>query len=177
MSYYILPKHNYTFDINPTYQSDPLHVYISHSLHTYLCDSMQSINQLEQGALIDDKDNSGDSAIVVASECGYLNIVEYLLNCGAKIEDKCLYFAAVEKKGEMTHFWLSRGLNMHYKNLDGHTALQVLARNQDGWDFKNKKTHIMSTLYRWPVTMLIVVLQELAIFDELDYAGGVDYHG
>jgi len=55
MSYYILPKHNYTFDINPTYQSEPLPVYISHSLHTYLCDSMQSINRLEQCALIDEQ--------------------------------------------------------------------------------------------------------------------------
>ena len=92
----------------------------------------------------------------------HLKTAQYLVSLGANIHDRdskgdsCIIREAKEGVVSVVKFLLSVGANHHDRLSDGKTCFAVASDKL-----------IKRTLYMWPVTMVVIVLQELQIYNML----------
>ena len=97
---------------------------------------------LDRGAHINDKDRNGWTSLNCASHQGHKNIVELLLCRGSDISDQHNYGGTKQKD-----VW-------------GYKSITIES-------LKGRK-EVVSVFEKWPLTMLIVVLQELQVYHLTD---------
>jgi hypothetical protein len=119
---------------------------------------------LSKGADIpNDKDDNGDSPIMWVSEKGHVNIVELLLSKGASPNDK-------DNNGD-SPIMLASSV--------GHASIVELLLSK-GADIPNLESYysliIKDILDKWPISMAIIVLQELSLYYHLDASTIIDLY-
>ncbi|VUD56296.1 hypothetical protein TDB9533_01949 [Thalassocella blandensis] len=95
--------------------------------------SLDTIKQLNADGVdvLSEKDESGNTPLMVASCWGHLNVVEYLLDMGANIEEKNknglapIVFACQSGMHEVAELLLRRGADNRVLNADGESLLMV----------------------------------------------------
>ena len=107
---------------------------------------------------------SGASSLYVASFNGHVEVIKLLLSYGADINDKrsdngisSLYYASEKGHAEVVELLLSQGATVHDISNSGFTAISVSAYYK-----------ITNTLRKWPITMAILIMQELCIYYQTD---------
>ena len=126
---------------------------------------------LFKGADINDKDNDGCSPIIYASNQGHGNVVELLLSKGANINDKdnngCSPIIHASNQGHVNviELLLSKGANIIDITNDADTAISL--SNGD---------RIKYILRKWPISMAILILKELAIYYHTDASTLIDLY-
>jgi ankyrin repeat protein len=121
---------------------------------------------LSRGAKASLKDSYGSTALRGAVIFNNKDIVEMLLNGGANIEEKTpkgdtpLMIASSYGHVDLVAMLLHRGANINAMNEDRGTALCCAL-----WKGRAK---VIKILINWPVTMAILVLQELVVYHLLD---------
>lgn len=107
------------------------HVDLNGNNACLLAAEIGNVKVLEQlrGSDIHQRNNSGLTAIMVASRGGYTQCIKQLLDWGAKINERdekgnaSLAFAAMENKGDAIEMLLERGSDSNGKDIFGYTAL------------------------------------------------------
>ena len=93
-----------------------------------------------------------------------INKVNYLLDDGYDINCRriwsALMWASDQGHIKMTELLLNHGANIHDMNDKGETAMMCAV--------KKGHTKVIKILRNWPVTMTILVLQELVVYHLLD---------
>ena len=144
--------------------------YLSRSLTHWACfhghlDIIQLL--LTKGANIHDKNSSGWSLIMEASRNGLIEIVEFLVNQGANINSidnygwNSLMLATARSNTNIIEFLLVQGAGIHHKTLSGKTCIDIAINEA-------KDENIKSILVNWPIMMVIIVFEELNIYNQLD---------
>ena len=85
---------------------------------------------VEHGANVNAKDSYNDVALAVASECGHLEVVKYLLANGAIIDGYVLYRTAFNGQIEVMKLLIENGADINSadikaSNEEGDTALII----------------------------------------------------
>ncbi len=130
---------------------------------------------------IHDKDDNGWSSIIVASIYGDVYVLELLLSKGAKTHDKDTYgwspIIVASRHGHVNivELLLSKGANIHDSTNDGSTCFSY-ALNMNYNPNPNRKHGLLYRLRKWPTTMAILVLTELALIYRIDSESLVDLH-
>ena len=94
---------------------------------------------LEQGVDIDQKDDGGNTALLLAAKNGHLKAVKWLYEKGANIDesnnegDTALLLAAFEGNWDVLDYLYEKGANIDESNNEGDTAL-LLAAVEGNWD-------------------------------------------
>ena len=103
---------------------------------------------LSKGASVHDKDNHGNSPILAATFRGHMNVVDLLLSKGASLHD-------ISTSG-YTCFFSARDFlyNRH----------------------PYRKHGLLYRLHKWPTTMAILVMTELALYHQVETDSLVDLH-
>ena len=126
---------------------------------------------LSKGANINDKDNSGRSSIIHASIHGHVNVVELLLTKGASINDKnnfgwsSIITASNYGHVNVVELLLTKGANINDITNQGSTAISV-----------SDSDTIKYILRKWPISMAILILKELAIYYQTDASTLIDLY-
>ena len=129
---------------------------------------------LSKGANIHSKNIFGNSPIILMSYTGYIKIIKLLISNGANIYDKdgygnsCISCASINGKIEIIKLLLSNGANINQKNKYNRTPIMEA--------YKNNKIKVIEILKKWPLTMLIIVLQELVVYHLLDCESFIDFY-
>ena len=118
---------------------------------------------LLKGANPNDKNINGDSPIICASSGGHVNVVELLLSKGANPNDKNNY-------GDSPIICASS---------EGHVNVVELLLSKVA-DIPNIESYysliIKDILDKWPISMAIIVLQELSLYYHLDASTIIDLY-
>ena len=140
------------------------------------------------GANIHDKNNKGYSPIIVSPD-GNIEVTELLISFGANVNDKTihgnspLYYASMNI--DIIKLLISNGACIYHENNDGFSILIQAEinfsryKNNEGYPLPiryDKCFEIVQVLKRWPLTMLIVVLQELVVYHLLDCESFSDFN-
>jgi hypothetical protein len=129
---------------------------------------------LHEGADVHAKDNEGVSALLLASAYGRIDIAELLLDGGARMRDKsdngwnALHYACLQGRKYVLQLLLYRDGNIHDKDI----------YKRDAIDFAKQSMHdngTLAILTKWPVTMWIVVMQDLMFYHQLDCDSTQDF--
>ena len=84
---------------------------------------------VEQGASVNATDICGDSPARVATRCGYIDILSYLLSQGAAImgqnNSSLLHVAASNNKLSIAKYLVTQGVDVNLANKGGQTALHI----------------------------------------------------
>ena len=86
---------------------------------------------LDNGALVDEKNNNGSTALMLASASGHTEVVQLLHGKGAAVDEKdedgntALMWASRRGHTEVVHLLLGKGAAVDEKNEDGWTALML----------------------------------------------------
>jgi hypothetical protein len=75
----------------------------------------------------------------------------------------------------MVALLLSHGASVHYINNNGDTCFTI-ARDPDFNPNPNRKYGLFYRLRKWPTTMAILVLEELALYYKIDCSSLIDLH-
>ena len=144
--------------------------YLSRSLIHWSCfhghlDIMQLL--IFKGANPHDKNSSGWSLIMEGSRNGHIEIIEFLLSQGANVNDVCDYgwnsliLASARGNTLTIQLLLSKGAGIHHKTQNGKTCVDVVKDNDE---------NIKSILENWPLMMVIIVSEELNIYNQIAYS-------
>ena len=117
------------------------------------------------------RSDDGCSSLMLASEMGHVEIVALLLSHGVNVNDmvtddvgwSSLMLASHEGHVEVVALLLSHGANGNDMSNTGFTAVSVSA-NYD----------ITNTLRKWPITMAILIMQELNVYYHTDASTLID---
>jgi ankyrin repeat protein len=129
---------------------------------------------LSNGANIHSKNIFRNSPIILTSFTGFIEIIKLLISNGANIYDEdgygnsCISCASINGKVEIIKLLLSKGANINNKNKYNRTPIMEA--------YKNNKIEVIKILKRWPLTMLIIVLQELVVYNSLDFDSFIDFN-
>jgi len=129
---------------------------------------------LSNGANVNHKNIFGNSPIILATFIGSIEITEKLILNGASINDKNnnketpIILASIHAYIEIIQLLLSKGANINDKNKYNRTPIMEA--------YKNKNIEIVEVLQKWPLTMLIIVLQELVVYHLLDCESFIDFN-
>jgi ankyrin repeat protein len=129
---------------------------------------------LSNGANVHHKNIFGNSPIILATFMGSIEITEKLILNGAYINDKNnnkdtpIILASIHGYIEIIKLLLSCGDNINDKNKYNRTSIIEAS--------KNKNIDIVEVLEKWPVTMCIIVLQELVVYHVLDCQSFIDFN-
>lgn len=86
---------------------------------------------------IDEKDNKGSTALMLAAFRGSEDIVRMLVENGAKVNlttdlgCNAFYFAVKEGHKDVVNYLAAHNANVNHKNQHGHTSPQCAAANDD----------------------------------------------
>jgi hypothetical protein len=117
------------------------------------------------------KDNGGCSSIIYASGQGHVNVVELLLSKGANINDKdndgwsSIIYASYQGHVNIVELLLSKGANINDILNDGYTPISL-----------SHSDRIKYILRKWPISMAILILKELAIYYHTDASTLIDLY-
>jgi hypothetical protein len=124
---------------------------------------------------IHEKDRDGWSPIISASYHGHVDIIELILSQGANIHDRdncgrsSILWASWVGHVAIAELLLSRGADIHDKTFyGGHTCFSYALR------FNHIR--LLYRLRKWPTTMAIIMLQELALIYIIDSESVIDLH-
>ena len=129
---------------------------------------------LSNGANIHHKNIFRNSPIILTSFTGFIEIIKLLILNGANIYDEdgygnsCISCASINGKIEIIKLLLSKGANIYQKNKYNRTPIMEA--------YKNNKINVIEILKKWPLTMLIIVLQELSVYHILDCESFIDFY-
>ena len=118
---------------------------------------------LSKGANPNDKDNNGFSPIILASREGHASVVELLLSKGGNPNDKHNYgdspIMCASRRGyaKVVKLLLSKGTDI--PNIESYYSLII-----------------KDILDKWPISMAIIVLQELSLYYHLDASTIIDLY-
>lgn len=136
-------------------------------------DSKEAIELLiERGADIHDRSKIGETAFLFSCWSGHCRVAEALLARGANVHDEDNYgnsslsYAAQFGKVEIVKMLISIGANMHKPNKSFRSAFYLA--------YMFNEFEIVSILRNWPVTMVIVVMQELFVYNQVDVTSFCD---
>lgn len=151
-----------------------------------------------KGANVNDKNNYGDSCILCATKKGYKNVVSLLLENGANVNDfdndnvSSLMVAVERLNTDLIELLMNSGADINQRNSRGQNSLAVLSLRRSnfyidvenicrvmlskGADFKdidnNASSIIKAIVAKWPLTMIVLILQDLFLYYILD-AGSI----
>ncbi len=158
------------------------------NIHHYLIEAVKAEDIVECRRLIEsegaDVHQKGDydlSPILWGSLRGYLDIVELLISKGADVHDKSiigcntLMAASASSHINLLGLLLSNGASLHDVDNHGSTCFS-LALNPDINPHPNRKYGLLYRLRKWPTTMAILVLTELALIYRIDSSSFIDLH-
>jgi ankyrin repeat protein len=129
---------------------------------------------VSKGASIYDVSNDGRRCLIWACYWGRLDIAEFLVSKGASINDKtnnysrCLMQACFNGHLDVAEFLLTKGANIHGINNEGNTCFAIALHDHH--------INILYRLRKWPTTMAIIMLQELALIYIIDSESVIDLH-
>jgi ankyrin repeat protein len=129
---------------------------------------------MSKGANVHDKDTNGWSCLMQACNFGHFDIAEYLESNGASIYEKnnyglsCLMQACGEGHLNIVLLLLSKGASFH-EIVDNMLSCCSVA-------LRYKRIRVLYRLRKWPTTMAIIVLQELALIYIIDSEAIIDLH-
>jgi ankyrin repeat protein len=129
---------------------------------------------LSNGANVHHKNIFGNSPIILATFMGSIEITEKLILNGAYINDKNnnkdtpIILASLHGYIEIIQLLLSCGANINDKNKYNRTP--IMAASKHGY------IEIVKVLEKWPLSMLIIVLQELVVYHILDCSSFIDFN-
>ncbi len=145
---------------------------------------------LSKGANPNDKNNCCNSAILCASRRGSAIVVELLLSKGANPHDKSndgfspIIWASSQGHVNIVELLLSKGANPNDKNNYGHSPIKYASDEghasvvelllSKGADIPND--FINDIFSKWPISMAIIVLQELSLYYHLDASTIIDLY-
>ena len=115
-----------------------------------------------KGANVNDTDNNGLTSLMKASIYGNLDVIKLLLSTGIDIHIKsnnnatAILYASLHSEKEAVQLLLSEGASIYDKTIFGSSCVDVT--------FNNK---IKSIFEKWPITMIIIILQELSLNGDL----------
>jgi ankyrin repeat protein len=118
-------------------------------------------------------ENSGYIPLHWSAQMGHGDIVTLLLDRGSEINERTnkgstpLHCAAFQGRKDAVGILLSRGSDFHLKNDVNWTALSMASIN----DYNP----IVKVLNYWPTTMLVIVTQEICVYNLLDLSSIVDF--
>ena len=122
---------------------------------------------LSNGAEIHSEDKDGFTALMIASDCGHESVVEMLLLHGAYINDQCkggctsLYVACQQKHINVVKLLLCKGADTSFNKNSSFEEIDSI---------------IISILDKWPLTMAIILLQELTVYYFVDLLTLIDLY-
>lgn len=134
--------------------------------HAHVVDLLVS-----KGAKIHDKTDNGASSLFIAAEKGHESVVELLLSKGASVHDKendgysPILWASQKGNVEMIKLLLYSGANLNDRTNNGRTCFALAL---------GERTKFI--LRKWPITMAILVLQELALIYMIDSQSIIDIY-
>ncbi|HEX4793597.1 MAG TPA: ankyrin repeat domain-containing protein [Humisphaera sp.] len=151
---------------------------------------------LEHGAAIDAQDQQGATAIFRAIESGSVELVQLLIDAGAKVTDPKLSLASARNHGFLLALAASRvdeanslldaGADVNFANREGRTALMIVAENELPIDFAgrlidkgatidavdaNGQTPLMFAADRYNAELVELLLKRGAKIDAVDKQG------
>ena len=115
-----------------------------------------------KGANVNDTDDNGLTSLMKASIYGNQDVIKLLLSHGIDIHIKsnnnatAILYASLHSEKEAVQLLLSEGASIYDKTIYGSSCVDVT--------FNNK---IKSIFEKWPVTMIIIILQELSLNGDL----------
>ena len=131
-----------------------------------------------KGANLNDTDDNGINSLMKASIYGYVDVIKLLLLNGIDIHKKsnngatAILYASLHSQKKVVQLLLSNGSSIYDKTMYESSCVDVT--------FNNK---IKSIFKKWPITMIIIILQELSlngdflesnIIDLQEYFGSVN---
>jgi hypothetical protein len=129
---------------------------------------------VSKGAIINDKTSDGNNCLMWACLGGNLNIVEYLVSKGMNINDSesggysCLMLACLNSCIEIVEYLMSKGAGIHAISNNRATCFSLALRHS--------KIKVLYRLRKWPTTIAIIMLQELALIYIIDSESLIDLH-
>ena len=124
----------------------------------------------------------GTSPLIAASREGLGAIVELLLQHSANVNQATtvdgstpLIVASCFAHIHIVELLLSHGASVHHINNNGNTCF-TYAGDPDINLNPNRMHGILYRLRKWPTTMAILVLQELALYYKIDCSSLIDLH-
>jgi ankyrin repeat protein len=115
-----------------------------------------------KGANLDDTDSNGLNSLMKASVYGYTDIIKLLLSNGINIHKKsnnngsAILYASLHSQKEVVQLLLSEGSSIYDKTMFGSSCVDVTYNKE-----------IKSILEKWPITMVIIILEELSLNGDL----------
>ena len=150
---------------------------------------------IKNGAIINDEEaHKGRTALYIASLQGHLEVVKLLLDNGAKViklydDDVSALCSACENgHEEVVKLLLANGANVNELNDENESALYVACKNgheevvklllaNDALNFipgEDVNEKIKGLLEKWPVTMILILLEELKVLHLIDANSLID---
>jgi len=132
----------------------------------------QELNDLRKNNI--DKNIFGNSPIILATFIGSIEITKKLILNGASIHDRNnnkdtpIILASIHGYIEIIKLLLLKGANINDKNKYNRTPIMEAS--------KNNNIQIVKVLQKWPLTMFIVILQELVVYHVLDCESFIDFY-
>jgi len=129
---------------------------------------------LSNGANVHNKNIFGNSPIILATFIGSIEITKKLILNGASIHDRNnnkdtpIILASIHGYIEIIKLLLLKGANINDKNKYNRTPIMEAS--------KNNNIQIVKVLQKWPLTMFIVILQELVVYHVLDCESFIDFY-
>ena len=135
--------------------------------------NLQIVQTSITGENINHSNAIGYSYIILASTGGHTEIVDFLIMNGANVNKKTIvgntsiYIASENGHLETVKVLLCGGSNYYCKANNNITPIMVA--------YKCGHNKISKVLENWPLTMLIIVLQELVVYHLLDFSSFIEF--
>ena len=115
-----------------------------------------------KGANLNDTDDNDLNSLMKASIYGYIDIIKILLSNGINIHKKsnnnasAILYASLHSQKNVVQLLLTEGASIYDKTMFGSSCVDVTYNNE-----------IKLIFEYWPITMIIIILQELSLNGDL----------